>query len=521
MEVFVRNLPDQTTEKQAKQIFKPILAQLDVHVFHCHKSRGKSFAKITIGEADKQKGQRFLDLHGQVKPGAEGFRRVKCKIYHMGKPINCSQSRSAPDEFVLRSLERDEAEKKAAKSRYQSKSSTRGSKRLQRVYNFSFVQCGYLDYSGRDLGFVVQNQDSTMGSLTFGRRFAVVNLKSSTPHLPDRQMEITYQSVDSITLSQFKKPYTNEDSYITFTLAEAPKFFEKDVEKMILVNDLTSLGLQPLQGRQNAPTRHRTTALDPHHQAAVSTCLCYRFHIQPADVQSILAMKGRAGYPDIVSWDIPLMAQTPLPIQMTQLNTILSTATDTILPFETKFQLQKLVQNGYLPPYKVNTLAVIVKHTMPEAERSTLAAAVRRLIFQIPFAGPGIEALELGQTTLRNLVTENYDTILHENAYSKGIDRQHEQIAMIHKATVTPAGVYLFGPEPEVKNRVLRKYSAFSSYFLQVTFADEDGEPIRYDRTCSLSDIYHKRFKKVLGSSITIAGRPYEVTLALELAWKT
>jgi RNA dependent RNA polymerase len=74
---------------------------------------------------------------------------------------------------------------------------------------------------------------------------------------------------------------------------------------------------------------------------------------------------------------------------------------------------------------------------------------------------------------------------------------------------VTPAGVYLYGPDPETRNRVLRKYSEHIEYFLRVQFCDEDGQIVRYNPTISNDDILYSRFKSVLNKGINIAGRQY------------
>ena len=77
-------------------------------------------------------------------------------------------------------------------------------------------------------------------------------------------------------------------------------------------------------------------------------------------------------------------------------------------------------------------------------------------------------------------------------------------------ALVTPTGCYLWGPCHEPRNRILRKYAAFTDNFLRVQFADEDGEPIRFDRQASNEEIFHGRFKNVLSGIINIAGNGYE-----------
>jgi hypothetical protein len=79
---------------------------------------------------------------------------------------------------------------------------------------------------------------------------------------------------------------------------------------------------------------------------------------------------------------------------------------------------------------------------------------------------------------------------------------------MTYKATVTPTGLLLRGPDASVSNRVLRKYGAYSEYFLRVFFADEDGMSVLHDPRAS-HEIVYARFRKVLAEGIRIAGRHY------------
>jgi hypothetical protein len=79
---------------------------------------------------------------------------------------------------------------------------------------------------------------------------------------------------------------------------------------------------------------------------------------------------------------------------------------------------------------------------------------------------------------------------------------------MTYKATVTPTGLLLRGPDAGVSNRVLRKYADKSEYFLRVFFADEDGLSVLHDPRASQERIY-ARFRELLIGGIAIAGRQY------------
>ncbi|KAL8801529.1 MAG: hypothetical protein Q9182_004371 [Xanthomendoza sp. 2 TL-2023] len=511
MEVFIRNLPNEATERQVKQYFRPILAEININIFHCQKPRNKGYAKITV--LDRQLGQHFLNTHGQLNSGNQAFKNAKHQLYHMRRPVNCTLSNTPPDEYILRSLEREAAEKALTNSRQKPKPPRTSTKQTQRIFNSSSVACGWIDYVGSDLAFTELYQEPKAGALIFGRKLVLIEFRPPSLALPTKQIEIPYDSIESLTIG------TSTNPYLTFSLPHAPKFFEKPPESATsLVDGFRQLGLQTVQTRQNDPKRRRTTAIDLGHQAVVAGCFCYKFQISPIDISAILALRRLRGCPDVVSWNISKTTKISFQTQKTQLDSALNAMRFREYTFELKFQLQKLAQNGHLPPYKVLQLMQLMKQTFLDADYSMLAAAVRKLCYQIPFAGAGTEASELSVLALGNLLKHNYDTALREKEYAQDITQKYEHIAAIHKATVTPAGIYLYGPEPEVKNQVLRTYSAFISHFLQVTFSDEDGEPMRFDRSSSLDDVYQQRFKKVLDGNITIAGRPYEVPILMKVS---
>lgn len=86
----------------------------------------------------------------------------------------------------------------------------------------------------------------------------------------------------------------------------------------------------------------------------------------------------------------------------------------------------------------------------------------------------------------------------------------YEQFTMIFRAAITPASIYLEGPDIDTTNRVLRKYRTQRDYFIRVTFADEDGTPVWLDRNTSGDEIYGRRFAGVLNGTIPVAGRLYQ-----------
>jgi hypothetical protein len=69
--------------------------------------------------------------------------------------------------------------------------------------------------------------------------------------------------------------------------------------------------------------------------------------------------------------------------------------------------------------------------------------------------------------------------------------------------------VFLYGPDPETTNRVLRQYADHHDYFLRVQFCDEDGGQVRFNSKVSNYKIYHERFKDILTNGIKIGDRQY------------
>ena len=514
MEIIVRNLHDQITERQVDNFFKGVLEKLDIHTYHIQKLRSRGCATITIH--DLSKASLFLRLHGQTQPGAKGFATVSRKLVHMGRQINCSVSNHPLDPYLLQSLKKQESQRYAASQSTKpaivpgvvpSKSS-----KNQRAFDVRSLDCGQWTYVGEDLAFVPYFQERRTSRMVFGPRSLMIKITPHHPTMPSPQVEILYDNIHSVTVGQKSSPT------VAFDLSQAPRFFERLPPQSADPMDSTlELLVQSLSLRKSNQeiTRKRTTALSKAHETVVSSCLCYRVMlVNSGDLTGIQALKRFAEIPDSMVWNTSTVIRTPFVSQISRLNMALAGAKYTKLPFIIKFQLQKLAQNGYLEPSKVEELLPIVASQLQtDHSAATVAESIRNLGGYLPFAGPETEAVELSIQTLSKYLARNQESIVRGESYANGFAEQYDHIASVHKATITPAGVYLYGPDPEIKNRVLRRYSAFLDYFLSVSFLDEDGEPLRLDRKTSGKEIYHGRFKNILQFGISIAGRQYEVGL--------
>ena len=517
MEIIVRNLHDQVTENQVDKYFRKVLGNLGIKTYCCQKLKARGMATIT--NLDAAKARQFLQIHGQSEPGSRGSASVQKKLLHMGRQINCSLSKNnPPDEFLLATLRKEESDRYAAS---QSKKPNIVPGRMdenrrpgnnRRAFDISSFKCGQWDYVGADLGFVTYAQERKKGRMIFGPRSLFIKLWPLAYNLPLQQVEFPYKTVQSMTIGL--GPNTNPS--ITFALSEAPKLFEN------LDNDILEVALRRLDISKASQgfKRRRITALNKEHETVVSSCLCYRIILSnAADIAGIRALRHFPEIPDSIPWNTSEFMKISFAGQMTALQSSLNGSRYMNLPFELKFQMQKLAQNGYLSPAKVVELLAVVATHAKERDVKIVTQSVRTLQGRIPYAGPATEALEVGLDTLTQMLVEGQESILRGESYVPDLADQYDHIASVHKATVTPTGVYLYGPEPEVKNRVLRKYSNFLNHFLSVSFLDEDGEPLRLDRQTSGKDIYHERFKKMLQGMINIAGRGFQVRKVFLKIW--
>lgn len=502
MDIIVKNLPDQITEKQVEGFFRPHLARLSIKTFGCRKTRGRGTATITI--EDLSKAESFLKLHGQTKSGPEGFRGVQHKLFHMKRSILCFQSTQAPDKFLLQSLKQEDEKKALVEGTRKGDSGKARGPNSQRKFDFVNLACGQWDYvENGSLAFMSHFHEHRSGRMVFGKRLVIIYIEPPMIGHPGHWIEIPYHNVDTFTVGGTKNPT------VTFSLCPAPKLYEDILPSgEDLIANMGNLGIKK---SRPAFKRKRVHAIGKAHEIVVSSCLCYRFMLQTnTDIRAIQALKNVSHIPESITWDSVTIAKSNFSHQLSQLNCSLGNLYGNI-SFEVRFQFQRLAQNGVLSPAKVVELFKRVVETGKDVDNVTLIPAVQKLYNQVPFPGPYTRSEDLNVDTLMALLARNQEHVKSEALYVADLVEKYDHIALIHKAMVTPTGISLSGPEQEVKNRVLRRYSAFTSYFLQVSFLDEDGEALRFSRIATNDEIYQKRFKKVLEGNIMIAGRGYEV----------
>lgn len=291
---------------------------------------------------------------------------------------------------------------------------------------------------------------------------------------------------------------------LTLTTDIAPKMF-----RLSLAMAMEELVTRFLRSNQPKKSRKRITQLGGPHEHVASSCFTYRFLLgDPQDIPRVRHLATDKHVPDMVEWfDHVAQPITPYYLQITRFVDLLKNQD---LVFRIKFQLQKLVWNGSLSPMKVAELIPYVYQLVDRLGPDRSVQILSRLSLSLRYAGPDVERSAFDVKTIAGQFSDfELDSSYRYQDISNTAREGLHQI-VIHHATVTPAGIYLTGPKLETKNRVLRLYSDFRDFFLRVEFLDETGDPVRYDPTANLDEIFQGRFKTVLLEGIHIAGRHFK-----------
>ncbi|KZF19189.1 RdRP-domain-containing protein [Xylona heveae TC161] len=491
MDIFVRNIPVQATEKSLQTFFRPILGQFGIENFACHRFRGRGFAVITVLEVECAK----AFLIGLNLPVAQS-RPLK----FMGRRIWCESSRRPLNDFLVKVLQKEKRDKQRRQMRmnatiyddeyYQEEPECNQPSEAKDVFPIFGVHCGLWDYDRDELVFVSHLKSLKAGTLRFGQRKATVILQMNGLE-GSHFIEMPYDSIQCIT------PGGGAVPSVTFSLDRCPRMYTKTLA------DAKSSSLP-----SSSVKFDRVSGINDAHLEITGNCLVYRFLLL-ADLELIMELKNRQYMPTILAWTTRIIQPCAA---LAQGFLDLEKATQTQISdchFELKFQLQKLTLNNHISPWSVLELLPVILEIAKRSGDDTAAAAVKLLSRQIPFAGPATEARELCNSELLKRLIENEKVINYFVQHADEPEIKYDHITRVYQATVTPAGIYLHGPQFEGKNRVLRCYPEFTSHFLRVSFVEEDGRPLRFDQTNH--SILYSRFSSILNDSgIKVAGRVYK-----------
>ncbi|KAK0651077.1 RNA dependent RNA polymerase-domain-containing protein [Cercophora newfieldiana] len=512
MEVFIQGLPPGLTDRSLHSQLQPFMERLSINGYSCniHKKR-TSASIIFLHETDAN---RFLERHGNPP----SFRRrgqqtgsavpaANITLFLMGAPIQCKRGKHQPSVHELKHIQNVIAQRQSQAPRPQP---TRGPVTL----SAQELGCGHITFpEGRGFTFVPEWTQTQQYTVKFTKRNLILDLKQS-----DMELRISLQTVHELVC--------DERGRIVLVLMEPPVFLRLP-DKVLAMSDMfDTLSLRPAWERENPPKR-RDMGIDTPHAKVAGRCLVYYISVPEITL-------GKYGKSDFLSEMERLRGEGSIHITQSTVNyesfgggrgirsfpehvkileRELSEASRlNSLPFTMLFLLQALVSNHYLHPTVVSELTKQLISKFRDAKNAGKPVpisidAFRKLFSAIEYPSPHADASQFSAPNIMDYLRSTEAAMIANRALRSTISSSQSLIPIL-RATVTPTRITLHGPEMEPRNRVLRKYPSHTDHFLRVQFCDESGSDLFFNSNISL-DLVYARFKEVLGTGISIAGRRY------------
>lgn len=446
-------------------------------------------------------GQRFLALHGKEENSlGRHYLPIgrECLVYN-GRSLHCSVSNRL-DEFAVQSLEYERKfreERRASQKEFNSIDS----RREDREFACTSISCGLWDYVHSEVCFTSYFTMKSPATMGFKSRSIVIETSNS------QRLAIPYPSIESIVWNSLPAPT------MLFSLHEAPRFSRQPTKKNLSLTEDRSLQalMESLFNDSDMPSggsdQYRAPGLNEEHDKISGGCRLYQVLLADrGDLsEQVASLSHIRNLPSILHREVRTEKGSQL--YATEMLHFLGKLSATSLPFPVKFQVQRLVQNCYLPPSKVAGILPAIEVVLRRSGERICVNVLRTLFREIPYAGPDVDAEIFGNRNLcmtLDRIEANFR--LGRSSLEGPIASDH--VAVIHKVTITPSCVYLDGPDGESNNRVLRKYAAHQDYFLKLHFCDEDGSLIQYSRNFSNAKVFD-RFKTILEDGVKVGGRHF------------
>ncbi|KAF2130133.1 RdRP-domain-containing protein [Dothidotthia symphoricarpi CBS 119687] len=516
MDIFIQDVPESANQVELRIFLKDKLRRFDVLAFDVFKQAKNNWATITV--ANFHNGQRFLNNYG----------RGNHSLVFRFKTLRCRRSNrpGQPEALKVIALLHKEEEMRVKHSSRGPNTPTPGPS--QPTFKFQTLMTGLWDYDRMGkLVFDQKYKDPRSGFVTFGKFALVLYLEKGSYHGYDWRCRI---DIPYTILEHTIPSITNGNrGSITFTLKSPPKIYQIQTEEdlhlytgaqpNLIPNgmpDFARLELGTSNKRAQVPRLERLCALQRSHAKNSALCMVYKLYFPnlPLAYQAFTFVKN-ASVPEVHWWKTmePNKLTGTIEAEYADLERILAVYDPIAFPefsFAVRFQLLALVLEGTITPLKMIGLVLVVRRISQQHGSELTANAIRKLGLQVSTPAPDVAASEFSLQNLTSTLLDNIQILKKADVTNRGLSkgRTKEHLALTYKATITPTGIILRGPDWGVTNRVLRKYSKHTECFMRVFIADEDGLPIFHDPRSSQSQIY-ERFRTVLGQGITVAGRTY------------
>ena len=490
MDIFFYGLDVNLSEKRLANYLRQQLKPFGIAYFELEKISHGRCALLTV--PDPLAGRNFIAHYNERGRG----------LFLNKKRFSCKEGRDPPDKLKLGVLRKKISD--AAQYYHTGRTETQPPQE-NRAFVGATLACGTWDYHGDELVFVGHYIDHRGFTLHFGHNTMVIVMIPQTSNGPSFRLDIAYSTIQCIVYKGL------QDTIITFTLYRAPKIYRTAGQGETRVEvEGRAVGVRDRPDRFGRNIR--VSGVSPMHTNIAGTCFAYQLNLRANEVRAVRnLLKYKSLVPKAVLWPFRL---TPVKVTfvtgMQNLERSFNQSEYRHLGFSVKFQVQRLAQNGYLPPSLAKGLLPAVASLAKRRGTEVTTQALQRLFREIPYAGPESHASYFDLVSLERRLQELEKSVLRGNSFAFEMAGRYSHLVLVHRVRVTPTGVYLEGPELEPKNHVLRRYEdrAIDS-FLRVSFEEEDGDSIRFDSQGTLEVIHYGRYKRLLEHSITIAGRHF------------
>ncbi|KAI4955654.1 hypothetical protein J4E91_001515 [Alternaria rosae] len=540
MDIFIPKVPKDANHVLLHFTLQEALHSVDVFAFDVRKFSGQynDFAILTIPSVSS--GNRFLEIRG-----SQGRRQALQPLYFGNQPLDFRQSnKRREDPLQLKSLKEKQETEEAKRFKGPAPIA-----KLQRpggsTLSFRTLMTGVWDYD--HLGKLVFDQklnDRRQGYITFGKNALVIYLRAETAEAFNWhcRIDIDYATIEHIIPSRGN----GQHGTITFTLKSPPKFYDiQSTNDLHLYageqapNDisvaLSRLGIKPPKSMLRL---QRLCKLSKSHDMNSALCMVYK--IAFSDTRSVdLAwtfVKPFFAEPNTKWWKTmePAILTGSIEHEYAVVNKMLSDYGPSFpqgFTFNIRYQLTALMLEGTIAPWKMKDLIPVVQKAAEKHGAELTANAVRLLGKRIPTPTPGVKATDPTANaisrrgkrlptpapaveaksfmiqTIKRILDESIECCQRLEELSRTWDakqKKQNHLALTYKATVTPTGILLRGPDWVVSNRILRKYNTHTEFFMRVFFADEDELPVFHDPRASQERVY-ERFRGVLRTDTTFS----------------
>ncbi|KAF1843754.1 RdRP-domain-containing protein [Cucurbitaria berberidis CBS 394.84] len=511
MDICIQNVPKDASHIELQTVLKDELHKLGILAFEvkkCCEFKARPFAILTV--ANETNGKTFLQHYSGRDNQALTLRGERLKFKLSNKP-------GQPDPIKIKTLYEKEA---AIRTRLSKQAPEQVQRSSQFTLPFQTLMTGVWDYDlvGK-LVFDQKFKDTRHGYITFGKAGLVIYLQQGVHedfswHC---RVDIAYAIVEHV-ITSFDN---GSRGTMTLTLKSPPKFYRirwTDSTQLYSGKEIPQTARQRL--KQNGRTRKLERLCSLRRSNTMGSALCMVYRIAFFDTQTAVCAANitkDVSIPEMHYWKtmVPAYRTGTIEAEFKEVEGMLSKS-DCLIPqqfdFRVRFQLMALVLEGIVTPLKMKDMIPHVQEAANEHGSDLTAVRIRHLRQQLPTPAPYTDGGNFSLRKLRGVLMEG-----DQGGRGRGIvnqdlgkeQRAGNHLALTYKATVTPTGIVLRGPDWSVSNRVLQKYSNYTEYFMKVSFAEEDGSPVFHNTQVSQGQIYD-RFRRLLLGGIPVAGRTFE-----------